>query len=360
MTKRQLTLLVCIAVATGTGLGAAPPSAAGGTRTVHPGQSIQAAVNAAQPGDIIRIAPGTYRESVLITKPGLTLMGTGPQTVLVPGAKMPKTTATGRTPQTCAQQGSGICVIGSADKAVTGVHIRSLTLSGFKKNGLWASGTEGLDVRRVVSEKNGTWGIAQEKSVRGLFRHNTVRANGDSGIMIANVAAAEGGATNTLGTVVEDNRMENNRIGVTLRRVRNLSVRENEVTGNCGGVFVVGDENKPAAGEMTISGNWIHHNNKSCAATARMPALQGAGIVLTGSQGTLVRSNTIEDNVGSSPYSGGVVLFKSFVGASNTDNLIKDNVVQRNKPADLAGSDNGTGNTFTGNRCEASKPTGKC
>ena len=64
--------------------------------------------------------------------------------------------------------------------------------------------------------------------------------------------------------------------------------------------------------------------------------------------------------MGSSPYSGGVVLFKSFVGASNTDNLIKDNVVQRNSPADLAGSDNGTGNTFTGNRCEASKPTGKC
>ena len=188
-----------------------------------------------------------------------------------------------------------------------------------------------------MSEKNGTWGIAQEKSVRGLFRHNTVRANGDSGIIDRERGRGRGWRDQHPGHGRRGQPDGDNRIGVTLRRVRNLSVRENEVTGNCGGVFVVGDENKPAAGEMTISGNWIHHNNKSCAATARMPALQGAGIVLTGSQGTLVRSNTIEDNVGSSPYSGGVVLFKSFVGASNTDNLIKDNVVQRNKPADLAG-----------------------
>ncbi|MEV6790796.1 right-handed parallel beta-helix repeat-containing protein [Streptomyces sp. NPDC051320] len=358
MTKRHLKLLACMAVAAGTSLGAAPPFASAtpsiGARVVHPGQSIQAAVNAAQPGDTVYIAPGTYRESVLITKPGLTLMGGGAQTVLMPGTRMTKPA------QSCAELGSGICVIGTADKPVTGVHIRSLTLSGFKKNGVWASGTDGLNVRQVVAEKNGTWGIAQEKSVRGVFRDNTVRGNGDSGIMIANVVQSEGSATDTMGTVVRDNRLEDNRIGVTLRRVRNLSVTDNEVTGNCGGVFVVGDENKPTAGEMTISDNWVHHNNKSCPATARMPALQGAGIVLTGSQGTLVRSNTVEDNVGTSPYAGGVVLFKSFVGAANTDNVVRDNVVQRNKPADLAGADNGSGNTFERNRCGASKPTGMC
>ncbi|WP_328536693.1 right-handed parallel beta-helix repeat-containing protein [Streptomyces sp. NBC_00344] len=372
MTKQQLKLLACITVAAGTGLAAAPPSVAAGPRMVHPGESIQAAVNAAKPGDVIRIAPGTYRESVLITKPGLTLRGSGSGTVLVPGnrttkpakstkaTKATKSTKKAKAAQSCAKQGNGICVLGTASKPVRDVQIRSLALSGFKKNGVWASGTDRLVVQQVVSEKNGTWGIAQEKSVRGVFRHNTVRANGDSGIMIANVVESEGGATDTRGTVVQANRLEANRIGVTLRRVRNLAVIGNEVTGNCGGVFVVGDENKPAAGQMTISGNQIHHNNKSCAATARMPALQGAGIVLTGSQGTLVRSNTIQDNVGKSPYSGGIVLFKSFVGAANSDNAIRDNVVQGNKPADLAGTNTGSGNTFERNRCGASQPTGTC
>ncbi|MDQ0939962.1 hypothetical protein QFZ67_001667 [Streptomyces sp. V1I1] len=337
-----------------TGLGAAAPSTGPARHTVYPGESIQAAVDAAAPGDTIFLYPGTYRESVLITKADLTLRGSGRSTVIMPG---PAATPTANT---CAQSGNGICVMGTAAKTVDGVSIRSLTLSGFKKNAIWASGTDRLTVRRVLAEKNGIWGIAQQKSTRGVFRGNVARDNGDAGIFIANTVDEEGGATDTMGAVVADNVLIGNRIGVTVRRVRNLTVRGNAMTENCAGVFVVGDESKPAAGAMTVRGNMIYKNNKFCAATPRLPAIQGSGIVLTGSEATVVRSNQILNNVGATPLSGGIVLFKSFVGAQNTANVIQNNQVQGNKTADLVDQEGGTDNTFLNNVCQESAPAGMC
>jgi hypothetical protein len=361
MRKNHIKCLVSIAAATATGLCAAavPASATTpGGHIIHPGESIQKAVDAAQPGDTIVILPGTYRESVLITKPGLTLLGTGGRTVIA----APAATGTAAEPaNACAKGGNGICVLGTEARPVGDVHIRSLTVSGFQKSGIWASWTDGLTVRRVSAHNNGTWGIAQERSVRGDFRHNTVTDNGDAGIFIANTVAEEGGATDTLGTVVARNTLTGNRIGVTARRVRNVLIQDNTITRNCNGVFVVGDESKPAAGAMTISGNLIHENNKFCAATQRLSAIQGSGIVLTGSEKTVVRSNMIRNNVGSTPFSGGVVLFKNIMGALNTGNVISDNVVLGNQPADLANRDTtATGNTFGGNECATSLPAGMC
>ncbi|WP_326763857.1 right-handed parallel beta-helix repeat-containing protein [Streptomyces sp. NBC_01591] len=350
MKKRNIKVLVTVAVLSASGCGMSSASATG-SHEVRPGESIQKAVDAAQPGDTVVVLPGTYRESVLVTKPGLTLRGSGSRTVLRPGAK---------AADACAKAGNGICVQGRAGQTVDGVRVESLTVSGFKKNGVWASRTDRLTVRRVTSEHNGVWGIAQERSTRGAFTGNTARANGDAGIFIANTIDEEGGATDTRGTEARDNTLTDNRIGFTARRVRNLSVHDNTVTGNCTGVFVVGDEGKPQAGAMTIKSNAITGNNKFCSATERLPALQGSGIVLTGAADTKVRSNTVRDNSGASPMSGGVVLFKSFVGMKNTGNTISGNVVLGNKPADLANGDTGKGNSFTDNVCAKSAPAGMC
>lgn len=365
MRKRHIKSLVAVAVVSAAGIGAAAvfestsatvtaTATAASPRVVHPGESIQKAVNAAKPGETVVVLPGTYRESVLIDKPNLTLRGLAGRTVIKPPAKNTQST------DACAKAGSGICVLGKKGRTVDGVSIDSLNVSGFKKHGIWASWTDRLTVRRVASEHNGVWGIAQERSTRGRFTGNTARANGDAGIFVANTVDEEGGATDTRGTELQDNTLTDNRIGFTARRVRNLSVHNNTFSGNCNGVFVVGDEGKPQAGAMTVQANQINDNNKYCPKTKRLPAIQGSGIVLTGAADTKVRWNTISNNVGSSPFSGGVVLFKSVVGTKNTGHTISGNVALGNKPADLANGDTGKGNTFVANVCTKSTPTGMC
>src|SRR5947208_6494971 len=58
-------------------VGFVSPAVASTTITVNPGQSIQAAVDAASPGDTIVVKPGFYNENVVITKDGITLKGFG-------------------------------------------------------------------------------------------------------------------------------------------------------------------------------------------------------------------------------------------------------------------------------------------
>lgn len=351
MTKRQISSLACTAIVVASVTGAAPSAAARSTHVVHPGESVQAAVDAAKPGDTVLLAPGSYRESVLITTSGLTLRGSGRTTVLGPASS-----PTG----VCATAGHGICVAGTDAAPVTDTTIRSLTLRGFKKNGLWATRTDRLRVRRVTAENNGQWGIAAERSIRSVLRHNTARGNGDAGLFVANTVDAEQGATDTRGTVIRGNVLTGNRIGVTVRRLRNLVVEHNEMTTNCAGLFVVGDESKPRAGALTVRRNHVHENNSYCPKTPRLPFLQGSGIVLTGAEETLVTQNRVVDNEGASPLSGGIVLFKSIVGAPNERNTISHNLALGNLPADLINGDTGTGNTFDANICAVSQPAGLC
>ncbi|MFD5270259.1 nitrous oxide reductase family maturation protein NosD [Streptomyces sp. NPDC058335] len=352
MKKCHFVYLACTAAVVGAGLGAAPASAGHMTHVVHAGQSIQKTVDAAASGDTVLITPGTYRESVTVTTPGLTLRGVGRGVVIEPAA--------GKATGTCAAGGNGICVVGTKDHKVEDVTLASLTVTGFTRSGVYAVATDGLTVRNVTAVKNGVWGIAQEGSVRGVFRANTARDNGDAGLFLANTISAEQGATDSGGTLVERNRLEGNRIGVTVRRLRNLTVAGNHLTGNCAGVFVVGDENKPRAGAVTVAENRIVRNNKSCPKTARLDALQGSGIVLTGTEDTLITRNVIRDNAGESPLSGGIVLFKSFVGTASERNRITDNELSGNSPADLVDQETGKTNTFEANTCQVSRPAGLC
>jgi nitrous oxidase accessory protein NosD len=330
-----------------------------GMRVVHQGESIQTAVDAAAAGDTVYVLPGTYRGSVQINK-RLTLRGAGAGLVmLVP----PATGATGpATAAACAAAGHGLCVSGTADRAVSQVRIESLAVEGFRENGITAAATDRMTVRHVLVKDNGAYGISQENSTRAVLSGNSAVDNGQSGVFVANSIDTEGGALESGGTVIADNMLSGNRIGVTVRRVRDLDIAGNEATGNCGGVFVIGDENTPHAGDLDIRRNEITANNKYCAATARLPFIQGTGILLTGVEDARIADNQVKDNVGSSPMSGGVVLYPSSVQAANHRNQVTGNTLSGNGPSDLADRDTaaGSGNTFTGNSCQVSEPAGRC
>ncbi|WP_079062965.1 right-handed parallel beta-helix repeat-containing protein [Streptacidiphilus griseoplanus] len=347
---------LAVAAAAGVGaldLGGSTPSGQDGTvRAVPQGGSIQQVVDLAKPGDTVTIPAGIFHGSVQVRTAGITLQGAGPATVITPDAQ-------GGSGD-CAKQGHGICVTGTAGHRLTGVRIMSLSVSGFTKDGLMATETDGLLVRGVQAVGNGEHGIRQDKSVRGVFQDNTARNNKETGIFLANTVSEEGGATDDAGALVSGNHVSGNRIGITLRRLRNLTVEHNTVTDNCGGIFVVGDEGVPRAGHLTVRDNQVRANNRSCAATPRLPTIQGAGIVLTGVEQTTVTGNDIRDNKGTVPMSGGIVLYPSVVGIPNKGNIIERNTLKGNKTADLADRDKGTGNVFARNACTVSEPTGRC
>ncbi|MFI5683196.1 nitrous oxide reductase family maturation protein NosD [Streptomyces sp. NPDC051636] len=353
MKKCHTAYVACAAALIGTGLGAARPVTGSVVHVVRPGQSIQKAVDAAKAGDTVVVKAGTYHESVKLTKSGVTLRGEGARTVIKPGRK--------KAANSCAEGGNGICVVGTKSRPVKNVTVAKLTVTGFTKAGVFGVGTDHLAVRQVTAEKNKVWGIAEERSVSSLIRGNTVRNNGDAGVFLANTLLTEQGAKDTKGTIVDLNRLEGNRIGVTVRRLRNLTVAHNDVTGNCAGVFVVGDENKPKAGKAIVADNRINGNNKYCPKTARLPYLKGSGIVLTGAEDTLVIGNEVTGNTGKSPLSGGIVLYKSFVGTTSERNRITDNRLERNAPADIVNQESAKrNNTFQRNTCGSSKPAGLC
>ncbi|MFF3112859.1 nitrous oxide reductase family maturation protein NosD [Kitasatospora sp. NPDC057904] len=347
------TAAVCsLTTALTTVLAVTPAHADGGALLlVHPGESIQQAVDAARPGDTVQVLPGTYRGSVRITTPGLTLRGAGPASVIVRGDG---------TENACAAAGHGVCVDGTEAAPLPDVTIEALAVTGFAKNGIDASGTTGLTVRATYVHDNGQQGISQEISTRAVILGNRATDNGQSGVFLANYAYREGGAPDTGGTRVEGNELSGNRVGVTVRRLRVLTVQGNEITGNCSGVFVVGDEGVPRAGDLDVRKNRVVANNKFCPANPRLGAIQGAGIVLTGTEDTRVTDNEVHDNAGRTDFSGGIVLFKSVVGIPNTRATVTGNTLSGNGPADLADRDTGTGNTFARNTCAVSEPSGRC
>ncbi|MFF4651492.1 nitrous oxide reductase family maturation protein NosD [Streptomyces sp. NPDC001380] len=358
MRLRKLTHLrgacgpVALAVLAVVGAAAPAPARASTVLVVRPGETVQQTVDRAAPGDVVFVPAGVYRGSVDIRTDGVTLMGSGPATRFVPAA------AAGNG--ACAAAGHGVCVTGSPGHPLAGVRLRSFSVSGFTKDGVMATWTDGLSVRGVVSRGNGEHGIRQDRSVRGVFRDNTAADNAETGIFLANTVTEEGGATDAEGAVVSGNRLSGNRVGITVRRLQDLVVERNTVIGNCAGIFVVGDEGTPRAGRLAVRSNRVWENNRYCPSTARLPVMQGAGIVLTGVEEVWVIGNDVRDNRGTSPLSGGIVLFPSFVGVASSRNTIGGNTATGNQPADVADRDKGTDNVFDDNRCEVSQPAGRC
>jgi signal peptidase I len=121
LTTIALTLLVVSGVAL-----AAIGSAGAQSSVVGPGESIQKAVNAADPGDTI-VVRGVHREDVVIRKNGIKLRG-DEAVIEAP------TRAKADSPCSKAAGSEGICVLGDVDLEageLTGSRVEDVSLSGF-------------------------------------------------------------------------------------------------------------------------------------------------------------------------------------------------------------------------------------
>ena len=302
---------------------------------VRPGQSIQKAIKAADPGDTIVVRGGIHRQSVQVNKDGISLRGV--DAVLESPAKPTSSSSCGV---------SGFCV--EADD----VSISGFTVRGFPDFGFVAFGARNARFVANSAFDNGEYGITTFSSTGTKIIANRTSGSDEAGIYVGDSPHAD--------ATVAANETYGNFLGILVRNARHGKVAANRVHNNCLGMLFLADEPGPA-GVFDVRGNEVVNNTRACPAFEDAPPLSGVGIALLGARGMEMQGNHIVHNVPSGPtaFSGGVVVSKGFGGTAPTNNTLVGNTILRNKP-DILWDKSGSGNRLAPNNCKTSKPGGLC
>jgi len=340
------------------GLLVLPATASGASSTtVRPGQSIQAAIDAASAGATIKIKEGTYAENLEITKP-VTLEGDDVK--LVPPA----------TPSDalCNQPGAttGICIHGELDadfnpvSLVDDVRLEEIEVKGFSGDGVFAVATKHLDVSDSEFAANGGYGIFALHSEAVHYHDNKSHDNGDAGFYVGESPKAN--------VRIDGNRSYRNTAeGILFRDSMGGKIHDNKLFDNCVGLFLLDTGAPGAGGNVSVADNRVQSNNLACAGDEEdgEPPFSGIGIGILGDTGTHVYDNRISDHNPGGPSAlptGGIVVVDttSFGGTVPMNNRINDNRLKHNTPVDIFSDGTGSGNVFHENDCKASTPAGLC
>lgn len=339
--------LLALAVALAAVVGSAQAQSGAGLADgiVGPGESIQAAVGAADPGDTI-VVRGVHRENVVIRKNGISLRGAG--AVLRPPAS-----------QNAPCGPSGICLLGDVDfqtgevsRRVSGVSVSGFTVRGFEDTGIIALGARDASFVANRTFGNGEYGIAAFSSTGTRVVANDTRGGGTAGIYIGDASNANAS--------IRANDTSDNELGIFIRNARQGTIAGNNIHGNCQGVLFLADAPGPS-GNFAVKGNAVRNNTKACPPEDGVPPLSGAGLTLAGARGVEITGNQITGNAASGPsvFSGGVVVVRGIGGTAPVNNSVSANAILRNDP-DIFWDESGTGNRFANNRCETSVPARLC
>jgi parallel beta-helix repeat protein len=325
------------------------PAASAATIDVLPGDSIQAAINHASPGDTIVVHPGVYHESVVINKNHITLHGAGASakgTVIVPPASSNK----------CLHGAAGFCVFGDKNGPRIGTTIEGFEFRGFDAFGVVGFGAKNLVVQRNFAINTGDYGITCFGCTGLQYLFNKVTGAGEAGFYV-------GDSANAAATIV-GNESYGNLFGFFLRDANSGELRGNKAHNNCMGISLLNTGGPNNTHGWTIVDNDANQNNRACPG-GEGPPLSGVGIGILGASNNHILHNTVWGNQPSGPTvtSGGIALFDTTQGdggSTPNGNEIRANVLYRNKAFDINDDQSGHGNTFAKNKCHTSNPAGLC
>ncbi len=294
--------------------------------------TIQNAVDAANPGDLILIDRGVYNETVFVTTPSVTLRGVDRNETILDGRF---------------EVGTGIMV------GANGVVIENLTARNYTLNGFYWTGVTGFRGSYLTAYNNGDYGIYAFGASNGVLEHSYGSGSPDSSFYVGqcapcrvilddDIGAYSGlgySGTNSSGDMyVLRSRFEHNRSGISTT------------------TFDI--ELHPPGRETVIMGNVVTDNgmDNEAAGFYATETLAGNGIALVGTH-----TNRVERNfIGHSRNHGIVILpilDRHFWTASG--HVVRDNSIVDSGRADLAAGGFGTrGNCFADNRYRTSLPWG--
>jgi plastocyanin len=284
--------------------------------------TIQSAVDATQPGDLVLVGPGTYEEQVTITTPSITLRGTDRASVIIDGEF---------------ERPNGVEVF--AD----GVAVENMTAQNAILNGFIWSGVTGYRGSYLNAYNNADYGIFAFDSTDGLFEYSYASGSPDSGFYI--------GQCHPCNAVIDHVESRGNSLGYSGTNAGgDLFILRSLWKDNRAGIVpnTLDTELLPPESETTIVGNTVIGNDaRDPVAKPGTFAAFGNGIVLAGGNDNLVARNRIDGHSGH-----GILvtpnLDENFWFASG--NVVRDNVITDSDRADIAlAGPAGEGNCFERN-----------
>lgn len=312
--------------------------------------TIQSVVDAASPGDVIHIQPGVYKEAVIVNKPNIKLMGRGSVIIENPG-----------------NEDNGITVRADGD----GFELHNVTIKNFTANGVVMIRADHFVLSHITVIDCGEYGLWPIRSNHGVIEHCIASGHSDSGIYT--------GQSNDI--VMRFNRVFNNTIGLEIENCQDVIATNNQSYDNVTGILVVllPGLTEKISSDITVSNNHVYNNNKINTADpadgfeAFVPT--GGGILVVGSDHTLIERNTVQHN----QFLGIAVVSSLTLGAlaglppeafgdiePNPDFVqIRNNTVNTNgavqpalpfPAADLLWDGSGTNNCWSGNNYKSSFP----
>jgi parallel beta-helix repeat protein len=271
--------------------------AVGQARTipVRPGQSIQAAVDAARSGDKVVIKPGTYTETskpcpqsptrecaVNVTKNNITITGKNATLLASPGQDN-GIVVRSTTPGSC---------IDDPSLSLQGSRISGLTIEGFDFNGIFMVCVEDFRITKVNTIDNDLYGVFPVRSTSGRIDHSFASGSHDTGFYVGQSQDIR----------MDHNTATDNVSGFEIENSTNVSADHNVATGNTGGilVFTLPGLEVNTGLDNVVRNNTITDNNRPNTCLVPTDAVcgvpEGTGVLVMATDGTLVSENTITGN----------------------------------------------------------------
>jgi hypothetical protein len=291
--------------------------------------TIQAAVDAAQPGDLVLIAPGVYHEAVKVKNPGITIRGVDRNSVILDGqSKLP----------------NGFTV--QADNVI----IENMTAHHYLGNGFFWQYVHGYRGSYLTAYDNGDYGIYAFGAITGEFDHSYASGSPDSGFYIGQCYPCD--------ALITDVKSEWNGLGYSGTNAGgNLIIQNSEWDLNGAGVVpnTLDTEKYPPEHGTTVRNNLVHDNGNPDAPANKSthPAI-GAGIAVPGGDLNYITGNTVWNNADYGILVVGNVDEHLWLASGN---VVTGNTVKGSGIADLAlGGPTGANNCFSDNTAATTLP----